>query len=72
MVVIAVIKGKPGEWYQDKHIGGYFAEDGHLIVCEEYGLSDADIDKYAVEVMNGDGYYDEYGIFRRYATPDYD
>lgn len=72
MVVIAVIKGKPGEWYQDEHIGGYFAEDGHLIVCEEYGLSDADIDKYAVEVMNGDGYYDEYGIFRRYATSDYD
>lgn len=34
-----MIKGKAGEWYQDEHIGGYFAEDG---------------------------------IFRRYATPDYD
>lgn len=41
------------------------------IVCEEneYG-SDADFDTYAVQVMNGDGYYDETGKFRRYATPE--
>ena len=68
---MSYIKGKPGEWYQNEHIGGYFDEDGNLEVCVEFG-SDAAFDKYAVEVMNGDGYYDEDGIFRRYATPDYD
>lgn len=59
-------KGKAGEWYQDEYVGGYFAEDGHLIVCEEYGLSDADTDKYAVEVQNGDGYYDDNGKYRSF------
>lgn len=66
---MSYIKGKPGQWYQNESYGGYFADDGHLIVCEEYG-SDADFDTYAVEVMNGDGYYDETGKFRRYATPE--
>lgn len=61
-----MIKGKTGEWYQDKYVGGYFAEDGHLIVCEEYGLSDADTDKYSVEVQNGEGYYDDDGKYRRF------
>ncbi len=39
------------------------------IVCEEneYG-SDADFDSHAVEVMNGDGYYDDDGNFRRYSS----
>lgn len=58
-----MIKGTPGEWYSDDHIGGYFADDGHLVVCEEYGLTDADTDKYASEVMNGYGYYDYDGKF---------
>lgn len=62
-----MIKGKPGEWYQDDYIGGYFAQDGHLVVCEEYGLSDADTDKYAVEVQNNEGYYDSEGRYRSYA-----
>lgn len=66
-----MIKGKAGEWYQDENIGGYFADDGQLIVCEEYG-SDADLGIYDLEVIYGNGYYDEDGIFRRYATPDYD
>lgn len=57
---------KPGEWYQDKYVGGYFADDGHLVVCEEYGLSDADTDRYAVQVQNGDGYYDDDGKYRLY------
>lgn len=60
-----MIKGKPGEWYQDDHIGGYFADDGHLVVCEEYG-SDEDFDTYSVEVQNGDGYYDSAGTFVRF------
>ncbi|MBP3806864.1 MAG: hypothetical protein ILA13_00450 [Eubacterium sp.] len=29
-------------------------------------LSDADSDRYAVEVQNGEGYYDEDGKFRRF------
>lgn len=49
----------------DSNVGGYFDEE------EECG-SDAAFGKYDVEVMNGNGYYDEDGIFRRYATPDYD
>lgn len=49
-----MVNGKAGEWYQDQHIGGYFNEKGELVVCEEYGLTDADTDKYAVEVQNGD------------------
>lgn len=61
-----MITGKPGEWYQDKHVGGYFNEFGQLVVCEEYGLTDADTDKYAVEVQNGDGYYDNSGDYRSY------
>lgn len=66
-----MIKGKAGEWYQNESIGGYFANDGHLIVCEEYEYgSDADFDRYAVEVMNGNGYYDETGKFRRYSSED--
>lgn len=64
-----MITGKPGEWYQDDCIGGYFAEDGHLVVCEEYG-TDADFDRCAVEVQNGDGYYDAAGSFVRFQNRD--
>ena len=59
-------KGSAGEWFQDDYIGGYFDQNGDLVVCEEYGLTDADTDKYAVEVMNGDGYYSEYGKYVSY------
>lgn len=58
-----MIKGTPGEWYQDNYVGGYFNQNGELVVCEEYGLSDADIDKYSVEVQNGNGFYNEYGKY---------
>lgn len=61
-----MITGKPGDWYQDDYIGGYFAADGHLVVCENYG-SDEDFDRYSVEVQNGEGYYDSTGKFRRYS-----
>ena len=61
--------GKPGEWYQDDHIGGYFDEKGKLVVCEEYG-SDEDFDKYSVDVQNGSGYYDSSGRFKRYYDED--
>lgn len=57
------MKGNPGEWYQDNHVGGYFNQNGELVVCEEYGLSDADTDKYSVEVQNGNGFYNEYGKY---------
>lgn len=50
-------------WYQDDSIGGYRDSDGRLVVCEEYGLTDADTDKYSVEVQNGDGYYNNAGKF---------
>lgn len=59
-------KGTAGEWFQDDYIGGYFDQNGDLVVCEEYGLTDADTDKYAVELQNGDGYYSEYGKYVSY------
>lgn len=56
-------KGKPGEWYQDEFIGGYYDKNGELVVCEEYGLTDADTDQYAVQVQNGEGYYNSSGKY---------
>ena len=53
---MAMPKGKAGEWYEDDYVGGYFAEDGHLIVCEEYGLSDLETGMHSDDVQNGYGY----------------
>ena len=50
----------------DGNVGGYYDEYGRFIVCEEYG-SDADFDLYAVEVQNGNGYYNENGHFVAYS-----
>lgn len=44
-------------------------EDGYIFVdgsCVAEPGTDADFDRYAVEVQNGDGYYDKDGKFRRY------
>ena len=57
--------GKPGEWYQDESIGGYYDESGRLIVVEEYG-TDEEFDTHAVDVANGYGYYDENGRYVSY------
>ena len=57
--------GKPGEWYEDESICGYYDENGRLIVVGEFG-TDEEFDRYATEVANGDGYYDENGKFVRY------
>lgn len=43
--------------------------DGWLFIngsCVAEPGTDADFDRYAVEVQNGDGYYDEDGNFKRY------
>ena len=61
-----MVKGTSGEWYQNEHIGGYFDKSGSLIVCEEYGLTDAETDRCAIEVQNGDGYYDNEGRYKSY------
>lgn len=61
-----MIKGNPGEWYQNEHVGGYFNQDGDLVICEEYGLTDEDIDKYSVEIQNGEGYYSKSGKYVSY------
>lgn len=58
-----MMKGTPGEWFSNKYIGGYFDKNGELVVCEEYGLTDFDTDKYAVEVQNNDGFYNEFGKY---------
>ena len=57
--------GEKMEFIIEGNFGGYYDENGHFVVLEEYGLSDEDTDKYAVEVQNGDGYY-SHGSFIRY------
>ena len=57
--------GKPGEWYQDESIAGYYDVNGRFIVVEEYG-TDEEFGRYLKEVLNGDGYYDASGKFVRY------
>jgi hypothetical protein len=48
------------------NLGGYYNSEGKFIVCEEYGLTDADLDRYAVQVQNGDGYYNSEGKYVSY------
>lgn len=47
--------------------GNLFDENGSILA--EAG-TDADFDRYSVEVQNGDGYYDNNGRFQRYAHAD--
>lgn len=47
------------------NLGGYY-DNGKFIVCEEYGLTDSDIDRFAVEVQNGEGYYNSEGKYVSY------
>ena len=65
-----MMKGRPGEWYEDANIAGYYDRNGDLVVCVEKSLTDADMDKYAVQVQNGDGYYDSNGRYRSYGHYD--
>lgn len=48
-------------------VGNYFDENGSLLA--EAG-TDADFDRYSIEVQNGLGYYDSVGKFRRYKFDD--
>ncbi len=44
-------------------------EDGYVFIdgsCVAEPGTDADFDRYAVEVQNGDGYYDSFGRYRSY------
>lgn len=61
-----MIKGKVGEWYEDDYIGGFIREDGTVNVCVEKNLTDADTGNHAVDIQNGDGYYDSNGKYRSY------
>lgn len=56
------------EFIVQGNFGGYYDDDGHFVVCEEYGLTDADTDKYAIDVMNGNGYYNSDGMYAPYST----
>lgn len=60
------VKGKVGDWYEDDNIGGFIRADGSINVCVEKKLTDEDTDAYSIEVQNGDGYYDERGVYRSY------
>lgn len=48
-------------------IGNLFDKNGSILA--EVG-TDADFDRYAVEVQNGLGYYDHNGCFKRYTYND--
>lgn len=55
--------------YKDEN-GNIIEEgDGWLFIngsCIQEPGTDADFDRYSVDVQNGNGYYDNYGKFRRY------
>ena len=60
-------------YYDEK--GNFIEEtdDGFLFIngsCVAEPGTDRDFDRYAVEVQNGDGYYDESGSFVRYRGED--
>ena len=53
------------EYCDDEKVSGYYDDNGHFGVCEEYG-TDEELGRYSVEVQNGDGYYDSTGKFIGY------
>lgn len=61
-----IVNGKAGVWYEDDHIGGFIRNDGTVNVCIEKNLIHADTDAYSVEVQNGEGYYDDRGVYKSY------
>lgn len=63
---------KDHEFVMNGNLGGYYDDNGHFVVCEEYGLSDADLDRYSVQVQNGDGYYNSQGRYISYKNYDED
>lgn len=50
--------------------------NGDCLVCDHHACewyepgSDREFDRYAVEIQNGEGYYDEDGRFHRFAVFD--
>lgn len=60
-----MIKGKPGELYDDGNVAGYFNEYGDLVVVQESG-TDEELGNHAIDVINGEGYYDSKGKFHYY------
>lgn len=63
----AEIKARAGQtWSDDNGYAGHYDDEGNAIVDFEPG-TDADFDRYAVDVQNGDGYYDADGEFHYYS-----
>lgn len=54
---------------QDGNLLVYYDEKDTIVYVDEI-LTDAECDRYAVEVMNGDGYYNSDGNFVRYSGGD--
>ncbi len=50
---------------------GYYDADGEFVVVAE-DLTDAEMDRYAAQVQNGDGYYTASGRFKYYDNEDED
>lgn len=61
-----------GEFIVIGDVGGYYDEHGKFIVCEEYGGTDLDFDTHAVDVQNGNGYYNSSGKYVPYSSDTYD
>lgn len=57
------------EYYDDKGNHILETDDGYIFIngsCVAEPCTDEQCDKYAVEVMNGDGYYNSEGRFVRF------
>lgn len=50
------------KWVVDGNCAGWLYPDGHF-VCECESGTDEQLDKYSIEVQNGEGYYDDSGRF---------
>ena len=62
-------KSKAGYVFWEDDLLVAYDKDGRPEVVGERG-TDADFDNHAVEVQNGDGYYNEAGRFVRYKNCD--
>lgn len=59
----------PDEWYNKKHEECCLHCSG-IVDCFGEPGTDADFDTYAVQVQNGEGYYDESGNYHSYHIED--
>ncbi len=50
---------------------GYYDDKGEFVVVADCSLTDADMDRYSVQVQNGEGYYNSAGRYVSFIDYDY-